>query len=95
MPRQRIHHRRDVHRLPDDFPERLRRLHEESGLPWAEITRCLGTLPHTVSRWRKGEVRPNTPHMMALMQLAGSLGLGHTLTDPPRDTRLTEVAHGG
>ena len=84
MPRQRIHHRRDVHQLPDDFPERLERFHEESGLPWAEIARCVGTLPHTVWRWRKGEVRPNSQHMVALMALADSLGLGHIFTNQPR-----------
>ena len=33
MPRQRIHHRRGVHRLPDEFPERLSRLQEASGPP--------------------------------------------------------------
>ena len=81
MPRQRIHHRRDVHQLPDGFPERLRRLQEESGLPWAEIARCLGTLPHTVWRWRKGEVRPNAQHMMALLELAEELGLAHIFTE--------------
>ena len=84
MPRQRIHHRRDIYRLPDDFPERLRRFQEESGLPWAEVARRLGTLPHTVWRWRKGEVWPNTQHMMALMELADSLGLSRIFTDPPR-----------
>ena len=84
MPRQRIHHRRDVHQLPGDFPERLRRLHEESGLPWAEVARRLGTLPHTVWRWRSGAVRPNTQHMLALMELADTLGLGQIFTDPSR-----------
>ena len=34
MPRQRIHHGRIVYVIPDDFPQRLRRLKEESGLPW-------------------------------------------------------------
>ena len=83
MPRQRIHHGGNVYVFPEDFPERLKRFQRESGLSWAEIARRVGTLPHTVWRWRKGEVRPNTQHMMALMELAGSLGLGHTFNDPP------------
>ena len=36
MPRQRIDHGRIVYVMPDDFPQRLRRLKGESGLPWAE-----------------------------------------------------------
>ena len=45
MPRRRIHHGRTVYVLPDDFPQRLRRLKEESGLLWAEIARRIGTTP--------------------------------------------------
>ena len=33
---------------------------------------------HGMARSREGEVRPSTQPMMALMELAGSLGLGHT-----------------
>lgn len=51
MPRQRIHHRRRVYLFPDDFPERLELLKEESGLTWAEIPRRLGVGPLTVRRW--------------------------------------------
>ena len=80
MPRQRIHHGRIAYDSLHDFPQRLERFHEASGLAWAEVARRLGTLPYTVWRWRKGRVRPNMQHMMALMELAGSLGLSHTLT---------------
>ena len=41
MPRQRINHGRIVYVMPDDFPQRLGRLKEESGLSWAEIARCI------------------------------------------------------
>ena len=58
MPRQRIHHRRRVYLYPDDFPERLKLLKEESGLPWAELARRLGVDPLTVRRWWKYGVRP-------------------------------------
>ncbi len=53
MPRQRIHHSRETYGFPDDFPRRLKRFKEESGLSWAEIARRLGTYPHTAKRWWK------------------------------------------
>ena len=45
MPRQRINHGRIVYVLPPDFPERLKLLQKESGLPWAEIARRHRDLP--------------------------------------------------
>ena len=45
MPRQRIHHSRETYEFPDDFPDRLKRFREESGLSWAEVARRLGTYP--------------------------------------------------
>ena len=57
MPRQRIHHSRVTYQVPHDFPERLERFKEESGLPWAEIARRLGTYPYTVWRWYRGRAR--------------------------------------
>ena len=80
MPRQRIDHSRIVYVFPDDFPQRLKRFQEESGLPWAEIARRLGTSPYTVWRWHEAGVRPYYRHLMALLELADSLGLGHLFT---------------
>ena len=77
MPRQRIHYRRITYSFPGDFPQRLERFKEESGLTWAEIARRLGTYPYTVRRWWKKGVRPGTRHMMALLALANDLGLAH------------------
>ena len=74
MPRQRIHHSRETYEFPDDFPERLKRFHRESGLPWAELNRRLGTHPYTMRRWVKGLARPSTRHMMALLDLAKGPG---------------------
>ena len=81
MPRQRTDHSRRTYVFPDDFPQRLVRFKEESGLPWAEIARRLGTYPHTVKRWWKEGVRPHFRHQMALLDLADDLGLGHLFTD--------------
>ena len=53
MPRQCIHHTRETHGFPDDFPERLVRFKEESKLPWAEISRRLGTHPETVATMQR------------------------------------------
>ena len=81
MPRQRIHHNRIVYSFPGDFPQRLERFKEESGLTWAETARRLGTYPYTVRRWWKKGMRPSAQHMIALLMLANSLGLGHLFTD--------------
>lgn len=77
MPRQRIHHARETYEVPDDFPERLKRLKQEPGLPWAELPRRLDTGPGTVRRWRLRGVRPSTRHYAALLTVAESPGLGH------------------
>ena len=81
MPRQRIDYNRITYQFPDDFPQRLERFQKESGLSWAEIARRIGTYPHTVWRWKEGQGRPNVQHMMALLDLADGLGLGHLFTD--------------
>ena len=80
MPRQRTHPRRRVYLYPDDFPERLLLLKEESGRTWTEIAHLLGVDPLTVRRWWKYGVRPSVRHQMALLKLADDLGLGHILT---------------
>ena len=81
MPRQRIHYSRRTYVFPADFSQRLERFKEESGLSWAEIARRIGTYRHTVLRWTEGVVRPNVKHMMALLELAKDLGLGHLFTE--------------
>ena len=47
--------------------------------PWAELTRRLGTHPHTVRRWRNAAVRPGNRHMMASLAVAGEQSLPHLL----------------
>ena len=81
MPRQRIDHFVPPYEFTDDFPERLKRFQKESGLSWSEIARRIGTYRYTVYRWKKGMGRPNMKHMMALLDLAESLGLARLFTD--------------
>ncbi len=81
MPRQRINYRRRTYDFPEDFPQRLERFKEASGLSWAEIARRLDIHHETMRRWRKGRARPGMRNMMALLLLAHSLGLGHLFTD--------------
>lgn len=81
MPKQRTDYFRRTYNFPADFPERLMRFQVESSLSWSEIARCIGTYRHTVWRWKQGRGRPNAEHMMALLDLAESLGLRHIFTD--------------
>ena len=76
MLRPRKYYSPRTHVFPADFPERLERFKEESGLSWAEIARRLGAHPVTVRRWRFRGVRPSVVHQTALLDLADSLGLG-------------------
>ena len=57
MPRQRTRYSRIIYVIPDNFPQRLRRFKEESGLSWSEIARRIGTLP---------------PHRVALVEGRGA-----------------------
>ena len=43
------------------------------------VARRLGVDSHTLRRWT-ADARPTAQHMMALLELADSLGLGHLLT---------------
>ena len=76
MPRQRTNYRRTFHVFPKDFPQRLERFKEASGLTWREIARRLGTNTLTLRRWRAG-AQPNSKHLLALLELADELSLGH------------------
>ena len=58
MPRQRTHHSRRTYVFPDDFPQRLVRFKEESGLSWAEIARRRDVHHETLRHRRKGRARP-------------------------------------
>ena len=96
MPRQHTHHSRTVYVFPDDFPQRLERFKEESGLSWAELARRLGTSALNLRRWKDKGVRPHWRHLMALLDLADDLGLGHLFTDwtVPHENRCEPPAPG-
>ena len=81
MPRQHTHHSRIVYAFPEDFPERLKRFKEESGLSWAALRRRLGADPETVRRWRDKGVLPSTRYYAAMLVVADSFGLGHLFRD--------------
>ena len=81
MPRQRTDHSGETHPFPEDFPERLKRFQEESGLSWSEIARRLGTYRVNVWRWATGRAWPNYQHRRALLELAEDLGLAHLFAE--------------
>lgn len=54
---------------PDDFPQRLERLREASGLTWRALARELGASMHSLYRWRAG-TKPDVAHMLAIVEFA-------------------------
>ena len=79
MPHKRAKHARNtIHELTGDFADALEGFQKASGLTWAEIARRLGTSVINLWRWRQG-VLPNMHHLLALQELADSMGLGHLL----------------
>lgn len=55
--------------LPADFPARLGRLKESTGLSWEGLAVCLGVDSRQVLRWRQG-TEPCGGAMLALVRLA-------------------------
>ncbi len=70
--------------LPADFPDRLRRLKEASGLTWNGLAQALGVDRKQLDRWRKG-VEPCGGAMLALIRFACRIpgGLDILLGDEP------------
>ena len=85
MARQRKHYGRSAPTFPLDFPQRLERFKEASGLSWGEMAERLGTTPLRLRRWRRG-VRPRTEYIIALLELAASMELIHLLLDTGEDS---------
>ena len=56
--------------LPEDFPDRLERLKEASGLTWSGMARAIGVEYKLLLTWRNGAVPSGGPHH-ALVLFAG------------------------
>ena len=65
--------------FPEDFPQRLERLEEESGLTWSGACRPAWRKPPTLQRWRRG-AHPNALQLFALLELATSFDLPELLS---------------
>ena len=59
-------------RIPVDFPQRLERLKEASGLGWKAMCRRLDVDNKRVYRWRRG-TEPSGGAMLALIRLAAEV----------------------
>ena len=61
----------DFHAPPwqEDFPQRLARLIELTGLSWQELAERLGVTERSEMKWRRGGM-PSRPKFWAIMELA-------------------------
>ncbi len=62
--------------FPEDFPQRLRRLKEASGLTWAAFARAIGVDRKQVRRWLYKGVEPSGGPLMALLRFAALIHRG-------------------
>lgn len=86
MGTQRRVHRPFRYVFPPDFPERLERFKEESGLSWRAIARLLGVRLDRIRQWRNKGVAPSPAHLFLLLTIADSMGLRDgILMRPERD----------
>ena len=83
---QRRVHRPVKFTFPEDFPERLVRFKETSGMSWRSIAQHLGVSPYRLRQWRLKGVVPGAFHLFFVLTLAESLGLrDRVLMCPDRD----------
>ena len=59
--------------LPSDFPDRLRRLKEASGLTWSGLAAAIGVDYKQMYRWHNEDVEPSGGAMHALYDLASTI----------------------
>ena len=86
MGTQRLRHKRVEWRLPEDFPERLARFQEASGLSTRALAGLLGVSPYRLRCWKHGEDEPNPAHLFAMLTIASVMGLrDDVLMCPERD----------
>ena len=72
---QKLDHRPVEFDFPPDFPQRLTRFKEASGLSWKALARLLGVRPYRIWKWRKKGVSPSPAHLFLLLTLADAMGL--------------------
>ena len=59
--------------LPKDFPERLERLKQASGLSWGALARAIGVDRKQLMRWRNKGVEPCGGAMHAIFRFAAQM----------------------
>ena len=64
--------------FPPDFPARLERFKEASGLSWRVLARAIYVSPRRLHYWRRGTL-PDAVHFFQLLTLAEVLGLREVL----------------
>ncbi len=84
MGRQRRIHRPVYYEFPKDFPDRLERFKEETGLTWNALARRLGVNSYRLREWRKGTV-PYSTNLFILLTLADKLGFKGIFIRPNDD----------
>lgn len=70
--------------IPGDFPQRLLRLKDRSGLTWDGMAAALGVDTRQLLRWRRG-ASPSGGAMFSLARLAASVpgGMADLLGEEP------------
>ena len=72
--------------FPSDFPDRLARFKELSGLSWKGLARLLGVRPYRIWKWREKGVAPSPAYLFLLLTLPDAMGLRDgILMCPERD----------
>lgn len=82
---------RHIHRpparacLPEDFPGRIVRFREATGLSWMALARVLSVSPYRLRQWRWGRSVPNAAHLFRLLTIAEGTGLREGILMRPED----------
>ena len=96
MGRQRRIYQPVYYEFPREFPDRLERFKEETGLTWNALARRLGVNPYRLREWRRGTV-PDSTNLFILLTLAERLGLRGILMwserDMPEESLESQVPH--
>ena len=72
---QRRVHRPVKFAFPEDFPLRLARFKEASGMSWSSLARFLAVSPYRLRQWRFRGVVPGPAHLFHLLTVAEGMGL--------------------